>query len=41
MAQQTSRHRTVPRTARAPTRDGCIREALLGTVASFQDYLVG
>lgn len=43
MAQQTSGHRTVPHTADlrieawAPTRDGCIRQAVLGTVVSFLD----
>ncbi len=43
MAEQTSGHRSVPHTADlrieawAPTRDGCIREAVLGTVASFLD----
>ncbi len=41
MAEQTSGHRTVPHTADlrieawAPTGDGCIRQAVLGTVASF------
>jgi SHS2 domain-containing protein len=41
MAEQTSGHRSVPHTADlrieawAPTRDGCIRQAVLGTVASF------
>jgi protein archease len=43
MAQQISGHRTVPHTADlrieawAPTRDGCIRQAVLGMVASFLD----
>jgi SHS2 domain-containing protein len=43
MAEQTSGHRSVPHTADlrieawAPTRDGCIREAVLGTVESFLD----
>ncbi|BBY38552.1 hypothetical protein MMAN_26860 [Mycobacterium mantenii] len=43
MAAQTSGHRSVPHTADlrieawAPTRDGCIREAVLGTVESFLD----
>ncbi len=43
MAERTSGHRSVPHTADlrieawAPTRDGCIREAVLGTVASFLD----
>ena len=43
MAEQTSRHQSVPHTADlrieawAPTRGGCIRQAVLGTVASFLD----
>ena len=43
MADKTSGHRSVPHTADlrieawAPTRDGCIRQALLGTIASFLD----
>jgi SHS2 domain-containing protein len=43
MADKASGHRTVPHTADlrieawAPTRDGCIREAVLGTVQSFLD----
>jgi SHS2 domain-containing protein len=43
MAEQTSGHRTVPHTADlrieawAPTRDGCIRQAVLGVVESFLD----
>ncbi|HTX94578.1 MAG TPA: archease [Mycobacterium sp.] len=43
MAEQASGHRSVPHTADlrieawAPTRDGCIRQAVLGTVASFLD----
>jgi len=43
MAEQTSGHRSVPHTADlrieawAPTRNGCIREAVLGTVACFLD----
>jgi SHS2 domain-containing protein len=43
MADNTSGHRTVPHTADlrieawAPTRDGCIRQAVLGTVESFLD----
>jgi protein archease len=43
MADSGSGHRTVPHTADlrieawAPTRDGCIREAVLGTVESFLD----
>ena len=41
MADNTSGHRSVPHTADlrieawAPTREGCIRQAVLGTVASF------
>ena len=41
--EQTSGYRTVPHTADlrieawAPTRDGCIRQAVLGMVASFLD----
>ena len=43
MADKTSGHRSVPHTADlrieawAPTRDGCIRQAVLGTIASFLD----
>jgi SHS2 domain-containing protein len=43
MADKTSGHRSVPHTADlrieawAPTRDGCIRQAVLGTVESFLD----
>jgi SHS2 domain-containing protein len=43
MADKTSGHRSVPHTADlrieawAPTRDGCIRQAILGTIASFLD----
>ena len=43
MADGGSGHRTVPHTADlrieawAPTRDGCIRQAVLGTVESFLD----
>ncbi len=43
MADNGSGHRTVPHTADlrieawAPTRDGCIRQAVLGTVESFLD----
>ena len=43
MADSASGHRTVPHTADlrieawAPTRDGCIREAVLGAVESFLD----
>lgn len=43
MVASASGHRTVPHTADlrieawAPTRDGCIRQAVLGTVASFLD----
>jgi protein archease len=43
MAHSASGHRSVPHTADlrieawAPTRDGCIREAVLGTVESFLD----
>lgn len=43
MADNTSGHRSVPHTADlrieawAPTRDGCIREAMLGVVGSFLD----
>jgi SHS2 domain-containing protein len=43
MADISSGHRTVPHTADlrieawAPTRDGCIREAVLGVVESFLD----
>jgi SHS2 domain-containing protein len=43
MAGSTSGHRSVPHTADlrieawAPTRDGCIRQAVLGTVESFLD----
>lgn len=43
MAHNRSGHRTVPHTADlrieawAPTRDGCIRQAVLGTIASFLD----
>lgn len=47
MADSGSGHRTVPHTADlrieawAPTRDGCIREAVLGTVQSFLDMSSG
>ena len=43
MADSASGHRTVPHTADlrieawAPTRDGCIRQAVLGAVESFLD----
>ena len=43
MADSASGHRSVPHTADlrieawAPTRDGCIRQAVLGTVESFLD----
>jgi SHS2 domain-containing protein len=43
MADNSSGHRTVPHTADlrieawAPTRDGCIRQAVLGAVESFLD----
>ena len=43
MADKTSGHRSVPHTADlrieawAPTRDGCIRQAVLGTVARVLD----
>lgn len=43
MADSVSGHRSLPHTADlrieawAPTRDGCIREAVLGTVESFLD----
>lgn len=43
MTRSASGHRTVPHTADlrieawAPTRNGCIRQAVLGTVASFLD----
>jgi SHS2 domain-containing protein/predicted alpha/beta-hydrolase family hydrolase len=43
MVHHRSGHRTVPHTADlrieawAPTRDGCIRQAVLGTIASFLD----
>ncbi|SON59666.1 putative protein archease [Mycobacterium simulans] len=43
MAETASGHRTVPQTADlrieawAPTRDGCIRQAVLGAVESFLD----
>ena len=43
MADSSSGHRSVPHTADlrieawAPTRNGCIREAVLGTVESFLD----
>jgi protein archease len=43
MADSISGHRSVPHTADlrieawAPTRDGCIRQAVLGTVESFLD----
>jgi SHS2 domain-containing protein len=43
MVDKASGHRSVPHTADlrieawAPTRDGCIREAVLGTVESFLD----
>lgn len=43
MAESASGHRSVPHTADlrieawAPTRNGCIREAVLGTVESFLD----
>ncbi len=43
MADNTSGHQGLPHTADlrieawAPTRDGCIRQAVLGTVASFLD----
>jgi protein archease len=43
MAKSTSGHRSVPHTADlrieawAPTRDGCIREAVVATVESFLD----
>ena len=43
MADSSSGHRSVPHTADlrieawAPTRDGCIRQAVLGTVEGFQD----
>ena len=43
MVHNRSGHRTVPHTADlrieawAPTRDGCIRQAVLGTIASFLD----
>ncbi len=45
MADSGCGHRTVPHTADlrieawAPTRDGCIRQAVLGTVESFLAYL--
>lgn len=47
MADNGSGHRTVPHTADlrieawAPTRDDCIREAVLGTVESFLDVSSG
>ena len=43
MADSASGHRSVPHTADlrieawAPTRDGCIKEAVLGTIESFLD----
>ena len=43
MADSASGHRTVPHTADlrieawAPTRDGCIKEAVLGTIETFLD----
>lgn len=43
MADNSSGHRTVPHTADlrieawAPTRDGCVRQAVLGAVESFLD----
>jgi SHS2 domain-containing protein len=43
MADSASGHRTVPHTADlrieawSPTRDGCIKEAVLGTIESFLD----
>jgi SHS2 domain-containing protein len=46
MADSASGHRTVPHTADlridawSPTREGCIREAVLGTVESFLDTLL-
>lgn len=46
MGDSTLGHRTAPHTADlrieawAPTRDGCIREAVLGTVESFLDISV-
>ncbi len=47
MSRSTSGHRSVPHTADlrieawAPTRDGCIRQAVLGTVESFLDTSSG